>query len=214
MLPKYSWTMVLRRNQKLCELCFQSRIPMTLGGRGSFSKSKKEAEEERWKPEKDRRCQVANAGTYHLSQTLLDKSGRLLSQREKKSSWNLALAYSDILLILSLWISRYTSNHSSAHSWLFRTLSQCVTVTNSQQQSVVQTCWLVCSQRFDWIHPPLAPWSIIVHRARGGCIPRGLYWHFLIFYCPFCRKDRKTDIITSSWKLWLWLIMEQVRRSE
>lgn len=28
---------------------------------------------------RDRRCQVVNAGTYHLSQTLGDKPGRLLS---------------------------------------------------------------------------------------------------------------------------------------
>ncbi len=128
-------------------------------------------------------------------------------KKKKESSWNPPLAYSDISLILSLWISRYASDHSPAHSWLFRALSRSVTVTNSQQQSVVQTCCLVCSQRFDWIHPPFAPWSIIVHRARRGCIPEGVYWHFLIFYCPFCRKDKLG-------KLWLWLIMEPHRRSE
>lgn len=35
---------------------------------------------------RDRRCQVVNAGTYHLSQTLGDKPGRLLSVGGKNSS--------------------------------------------------------------------------------------------------------------------------------
>ena len=47
------------------------------------------------------RSQAANAGTYHLSETLGEKSGRLLSLK-KKSSLNLPLAYSVIWLILSL----------------------------------------------------------------------------------------------------------------
>lgn len=99
----------------------------------------------------------------------------------KKGSWNLPLACSDIWLILSPWIFRSASHHSSPYSWLFMTLSQSVTVTNSRHTTEV----FAANDLMGSVHPS----------ARGALT-------FSDFSLSFCSKERKTpDIVTSFGKI-------------
>lgn len=60
-------------------------------------------------------------------------------------------------------------------SWLLMALSQCVTAV---QKKLQPTVW----------------WNTSTPCTIG-------HWCFLIFYCTFCRKDRKTGIVTSCGKI-------------
>lgn len=143
---------------------------------------------------------------------LISLAGCCQSKRKKKS-WNPPFAYSDTGLILALWIPRYASNHSSAHSWLFRTLSLCV--CDSDNLPAANCCLKVSaglkpmvlwdtSTPCPIVHP--WPWGTWAHVPEGLCWFVMLPWfHFLIAYYSFIEKS---DIGTIYGNLWLWSVFE------